>query len=814
MLVGLPRGMDVAATYTPLECLLVFRSLVALGTEEEDFISISELLKKSPLVRDCPTYDAKRLEASALRDLYLRLLRDELRSEEQNGIEDTNKSPSRKRKLPSPKLASFNDCRQYKHKLPLLVERLYGRYRDYMIKAIEEDERKYVKLQGQIKKIEKEDWDQSMLEEDEDLESNDKSEPIPPKNVVLLESSNPKHGSNVSRKPTLKLSSSDETRQLELSHNCNLNSFECNSFPKTKAQKSRTGNQTALGQKLSLQKQLPLSNSSSQNQKELSKDNLYRTPGQISPPPYVYPENNASQLTPQIHAESPQKPSSRSPAVYLSQNSSPLASSTSKNLRNEKSSSKPTKIPGKTVNVHKNTFNQELHTSSEKQLTSPCKNTPKNKISVPEKSPSPFRNNQHDKDKTLPFRSSKTSPVFPETKQLSPSRPLIKPKKIYTSPYDKEKAHKLLTPIQISSLNLNKNKVSHKAISTEPLPPKNKKSVTGYGTTWNPTPTGLTPRNFTPLSPPKMEPLSPIDKPSGLALIENILEEKFQERESSCPLKSPRNDSPCSSPSKTDLEIAFTPCAGQSLEIPIANKKPLVNNPIDSDVEIKFNTLPKPQSIDNTTADKVTAREPSKNLLSPKSPSKLKQETQPFNKSQAPATVLWTRAFPRIAAQALQDISTDKNASMFANPIKEKDAPGYRNIILRPQDLKSIRIAITAGHRAALAAAPDDLKSNATSVWLPISEELIPPKGIINYAQLEKELMRMFANAIMFNADPRRGFVPLWQDAAERYKEGAFGYSFDEDSVVKGTRDMFAAVEKKVSDLRSVERKREKSWEG
>ncbi|POS87146.1 hypothetical protein EPUL_000543 [Erysiphe pulchra] len=795
--------MDVAATYTPLECLLVFQSLVAIGTEEKDFISISELLKKSPLVRDCPTFDAKRLEASALRDLYLKLLRDELKGEEQNGYEESKKSPSRKRKLPSPKLASFDDCKQYKHKLPLLVERLYGRYRDYMIKAIKEDERNYVKLQGQIEKLEKGDWDENRLNEDESLDSNDKSEPFK-NNGVHLESSDLSNGSIFSKESALNLSQTNKMMQLELASKQASNDHECNTSLNSNADNTNSGNQFVQGQ----------ISSRTRIQGELSQDTLCRNSRQSSPLRQVRSEQKASQSISQNYSESPQKSLSKSPVAYPSQSLFPLSPSSSKNSKENKSPIKSINFQGTSINAPEKTVSQERNISSESQLTSPWKDLSKSKVSIPKTLSLSSNKIQYDKDRTLPFRPPQTSPTsIPEITPISPSQALFQPKKQYSSPYDKERAHNLATPIQISS-NSNIDLTSYTSITTDPPLHRTNISTTGYGTIWNPTPTGLTPRNFTPLPPPEMEPLSPILKSSKLTPVKKALKKKTQEGDFSLPLESIANKTPRSSPAKIDLEISHTPLVGQSLKSPIESKQSLNNESINSDVEIQVAIIPKLEDIDDTAVDELTSREPSKPPSSPRRLIKLVQEKQSDDESRAPATVLWTRAFPKIAAQALQDISTDKNASMFANPIKEKDAPGYRNIILRPQDLKSIRIAINAGHRAALAAAPDDLKPNATSVWLPISEELIPPKGIINYAQLEKELMRMFANAIMFNADPRRGLGPLLQEAAERNKEEAFGYSFDEDSIVKGTRDMFAAVEKKVSDLRSVERKREKSWTG
>jgi hypothetical protein len=209
----------------------------------------------------------------------------------------------------------------------------------------------------------------------------------------------------------------------------------------------------------------------------------------------------------------------------------------------------------------------------------------------------------------------------------------------------------------------------------------------------------------------------------------------------------------------------------------------------------------------DTTADELP-RLPSRS--GPGVKRKRASSIEPQTASEPPCHVLWTRAFPKISASALEAITGHRNASIFAAPVKERDAPGYKNLILRPQDLKSIRSAIMAGHRAASAAAPADSNPNASSVWLPISEDIIPPRGIINYSQLEKELMRMFANAVMFNADPERGFGRKWRGAGSAGGNGdPLGYEIDEDGVVKDTKHMFSDVEKIVGSLRAAERRSE-----
>jgi len=151
---------------------------------------------------------------------------------------------------------------------------------------------------------------------------------------------------------------------------------------------------------------------------------------------------------------------------------------------------------------------------------------------------------------------------------------------------------------------------------------------------------------------------------------------------------------------------------------------------------------------------------------------------------------------------------------MFSQPVKERDAPGYKSIILQPQDLKSIRSAISAGNKAGAAIVANLEDNGEQNVTLPISEDLVPPKGIVNNAQLEKELMHIFANAIMFNPDPNRGLGKLFEiipSVEESTSGAADNYDFDENRVAKDTKAMFADVEKIVEEMRSAERRSEEA---
>ncbi|KAG9565603.1 Bromodomain-containing protein, partial [Aureobasidium melanogenum] len=133
------------------------------------------------------------------------------------------------------------------------------------------------------------------------------------------------------------------------------------------------------------------------------------------------------------------------------------------------------------------------------------------------------------------------------------------------------------------------------------------------------------------------------------------------------------------------------------------------------------------------------------------------------------------RNFARISNVIINDITQHKHAGPFQKPVREKDAEGYTSIIKRPQDLKSIKAAITFGSRAINAATttssvdspavgtPSNSSSSSSLVLLDKTADLIPPRAIVNSSQLEKEVMRMFANAVMFNP----GMEGMVQDARE-----------------------------------------------
>ncbi|KAI0974742.1 hypothetical protein F4678DRAFT_349077 [Xylaria arbuscula] len=321
----------------------------------------------------------------------------------------------------------------------------------------------------------------------------------------------------------------------------------------------------------------------------------------------------------------------------------------------------------------------------------------------------------------------------------------------------------------------------------------------GHGTKWTSTPTPSTPRikevgGYFDIESPAFEPISPPIRPAQLPKTSPNAEKDTSQSVTKADT------------SKLRSRVSRIPQKAESVpgteEVP---SEPDGSAPAIKNEEATPRTLQ--EAMDTATDEAIQDR--ALGVLNSLSNKRKRQDSPLHRGSPTPAThVLWTRAFHKISMTALDQIIGHRYANMFANPIKPRLAPGYYDIILRPQDLKGIQKAITAGSKAAAAtvATMPDVDPNSPAVWLPVSIDLVPPRGIINIAQLERELIHMFANAIMYNPDPQRGlgpsFLRSYQSNSEE-GEDLRGYEFDENGVVKETLNMFAEVEKLLGDLRN-----------
>lgn len=170
----------------------------------------------------------------------------------------------------------------------------------------------------------------------------------------------------------------------------------------------------------------------------------------------------------------------------------------------------------------------------------------------------------------------------------------------------------------------------------------------------------------------------------------------------------------------------------------------------------------------------------------------------------------------------MNDVAAHKHASIFAKPLTERDAPGYKDFIYRPQDIKSIKSAIHQGSKAVAAAyealnTPNqEAESSGTGAATPSKNnglilkkttELAPPKSIVNSSQLEKELVRMFANAVMFNPTSEQTFGPAFpMQGGLSSRATSPPTEPEEGGIVRDTMEMYEDVERAVSSWRAAER--------
>lgn len=840
--------MNSATAYTALETLLLFQSLQVFGTEPNVFAQISNILKNNVLIRESAGYDPGRLSPDALRELYLQLLREELRAELEAELPN-DASPSRKRKIQPPQLPTLSDAKTYNHKLPQLVDRLYSRYKEYMIRLIRDDDARYAKTKQEIDEINRGEWDNRILEEErrknrptsEDLRRSVPRTSVQPERPVSREANLQKLAS-----PSPAPSPRPESRSEGLAISDVLNSNEPPPVPSQSEKDSiarlkngvqtlppithhRTSSTDRPHGPSPLQGQRP----PQQQQPERIWENYQAPPTQQQapqnhglpppfPPPQQYSHNqypmrapfNGSlpaphnQLPPSPRAphnpivlppltghrpgspagpldqladmaEQQQYRPSQSPLPVQHQTSAPPAPP-----QYATSGPPPAQYTPTSGSPHQQFPPQFGHQPQ------PPPNNYRASPPIPTQLPLQWQHYQQHLPPPPPHNYYPNQTPQQAAPRPFPARPeLPQPEqKQYNSPYNtgfNRMPDVKATPLPKPQL--------HKPLPTTPaVPPVIK---TGKLTLWKaavspatPGPPSVAQKDYFPES-PALEPLSP-----PLPTI-------------TVPHKSTKKDStPVIVHSHTRSRGA-TPASPKSAALWKIKQETSAQLLKLRDVPSADPSMPPPRisatptpSAGETTSDDFAVPASRKRKRSP--------ELQP---SQPPTHVLWTRNFPKISGSAIERIGAHRSASTFAKPIKDSDAPGYKNAILRPQDLKSIKAAITAGNRAglaAIAAMDTEVDKSATSVLLPISEDLVPPRGIVNNAQLEKELMRMFANAVMFNPGPERGFARLLRSGRRYGREESEEMDVDEDGVVRDARGMCKDVEVIVGELRSAEQRR------
>ena len=881
-------GPDV---HTPLESLLLFQTLHPFTADPPSFGKISDSLKNNELLRESDSFELNRLEPDSLKDLYLRLLKEEAKSESKgrDPVNQKNEQQNpRKRKLSSPLLETLDQALQYNHLLPQLVNRLYFRYRDHAIKAIEDEERKYRSLQKEIRDIGRGEPDGRS--QDQALHTRRDSRGVSSIQTLLRHDDD--ESDKAQRATTSRPTSSHELRNGLVAeahagapdHPYEPSPHSRNGMPHP-AQPAPTGTpQQAPSDYKNPPPFLPppsnfnLGNLSGSPNSDMNR----RLPPQNQPPNGVAP--SPSPRLSQTPFPGPERSSASPliggrvlppPAGMLRSSGSPtgpldaLADMAGQQYRVNPPMPSPRPLPHPVPQQHPNHlpaprgYMPTEYPYYQNQAPYHPPYQPYGQGPLPAYSHPhggiPYQGHPANAAHGSPYGN--TQAYQPPVGQY-PQHPA----------YNQNPGYYQATPIQTPQP---RNHVSRFADQHTPLsnvsarqrPPRPTPIVTSASSTkWKDvdvpgsvrpigSPVAPSSREISPISDnePLPSPQAAQTRTRGAQSLKhqqsatNSPSERVRAKSIRGTRRRGRGGRAGSVASSTIAESTRTRTRSQSV-VSQADELGMDNQPT-STRKIK----PEPSNAsghdDDTSVASQTADEARKstrrrggtvrsvdNASEPAKPSvKRKREEaailppppplpDPFSK---PGHILASRNFARISQTIMNDIIHHKVANLFAKPLTDREAPGYRDLIYRPQDLSSIKKAIGNGSKAASAAIEDLAQEGSSSVWIPESPEVIPPRGIVNSAQLEKELMRVFANAIMFNPDlpTKRGFGPAFRT---RQHTAEVGGDYDEDreeteevikgkqdvSVVKDTREMFENVEKSVSDWRNAERAAEDGGKG
>ncbi|KHN98300.1 Bromodomain protein [Metarhizium album ARSEF 1941] len=913
--------MNHPTAYTPLESLFLFQSLLTHGADTGAFVRISEILKNNALVKSDKSFDAARLAPDALQQLFLLLLREEAKNGtgsttttnatattagSSTTAADASASPApRKRKLGSPPLPALREAYEHIERVPALVDRLYARYRDTIVKEIREDEEKFATVQKHIQCLEKNENERlakaaasqnaasTLAPRDGRPNPGQSPTPAPGQAGVIKRpmSTTPVYP------PRPPSTSTVQPSVAAPSH------LQTGTTPVRPPQPSpKPPSTTASG--LQAPAGMPQPGS-----------RVPQPPGQ-PPKPALSPRPDAAaaaaalkpkEATPSaagqaaatgtLKWEKPyQPPAPQTPQTLQTSGTAAQAQPTAPINATSGASREPQQqrtpqqqgqfagplptpavaaqgrpIPGKQVLVAPQTIGQ---------LSTPVQPARPRPGGVPAVQSQPQQQQQQQQQHNP--RPISTTPVIPPSRPFPPQPAQQTPRPIAAASPTPQKgvtvptiAPQKWTPAQAAQQQrtrrpspsaspgplAQKDKGNTTPYNTQPPPPRpaipehiirqaaaaqaaaaaatpNAKKISpvtaapstpgattpmaaltrGFGTKWASHSTPSTPRPITaePES-PAYEPVSP--PPRDTSILSDTPRSSSKRDLPKGGLKTgvarPRGRPPRSSHGGRGMST--TPSISgtrRSQSVASQADELAMDHPISS-TRIKREILT-PRHIEetgDTTADEsVYGRT---NMATPGSASsrlakRKRQESPPHVPTAPPTQVLWTRGFTKVSSSALDQISSHRDANMFATGVRERDAPNYRQIVLQPQDITSVRAAIKQGNKAAIQAAgslPGGDPGTA-SVLLPISEDLVPPKGIVNSAQLERELVHMFCNAIMYNPDPDRGPGPAFLKRSRDEEEEVVGYHLDENGVVKNTRSMFVEVEKLLGDLRSAEKDR------
>ncbi|EFQ99209.1 hypothetical protein MGYG_02223 [Nannizzia gypsea CBS 118893] len=812
--------MPSLSSYTPFESLLFFQSLATLKSRPDSFAPVSELLRNNPFVQQDVKYDANRLSPQALEELYTTLLVDGFRSSDDEASDHSHSAQeaSNLKKRKHAQAAQDGTARSHSAAMPDLVDRLYARYKERVTREIRREEQRYAEIKDEIRR----------LEAGEDLQK-------PP--VTIGSNVAPRSGVSVPAvAATAAAPPKPELAREKVLGRIPQESVQVPSQTPTTAgtpQGIRTVQPTA-GPPASTAPQeapipsaynlkpAPLASPAQQQQQQQQQQPPTQTPPPVSAPgASIYP--NIQPFPPPVHptttATSQSTYQTTTPPVPLArvpqtqQPPPPLPPNTTWN----RTPQIPSKAVPQTVKFQPLLTPQTIPQSSYGHGS--ARSTPK-------------PGNQA-RSKTTPTPKPLAPNIDKPSIPLAQNPPLSAPPAITPTAGGASTPTPLPTTAQptttpdATALEKLKAQLPSFAQSIGRRPPRPSLVTSSGNTPWKiPGPISLPNEPGSPER-PKSADISPISdralSPSGQEDVEQWAGQgarrKLDLSGGAAPRESPKHAGDAASPG--NLPSGRPRTRGQSI----------ASRGEDTGRHIK-NELPS-TPVGITGDDMDTGHYRAKRKRSPSGSFSLGHEQRPSDWLRDSQYVMCSRTFGRTCGPIMNDVAAHKYASIFAKPLTNRDAPGYRDLIYRPQDIKSIKSAIHQGSRAVAAASEATQSAEETppvttaSASTPAatasgaaapspksnvllatkSAELLPPKGIVNSSQLEKELIRMFANAIMFNPTPDHTFgpaFPMRTDSSSR--EGTRSAEPDEGGIINDTLEMYEDVEKAISTWRSAER--------
>lgn len=850
---------SLPTAYTPLESLLLFQALRAGGVEPSSFSRISEQLKSIPLVQNDPSYDPGRLSPDALRQLYLDLLKEEARRDVDrqlnNGTQPAangDASPgSRKRKAPSPHLPTIHEAAQHSHLIPQLVTRLYTRYRENTVKDIREHERKYDQLAREVREIEAGKWDERLWRQRAKSATGSPQPPVSAHTQLPLD--------DLDRTQTRAAATPSQTSPPRAAEPAlPTNPFSQAKIDAVMNHGPESDNNAATHRRASSNTTLPPLSEMAPHSPRYSIPPRMSQPGpngfQPSPPsaqPVPFPPHHAHPSanalgSPQVQnstarqASSPRAvlppppgmpvpphlPSSPAATTVASPQSYQAQSRMSVGHAVPQPAHEPQQTGATPIRTQQSTQSPSLQVSTGHYQQQPYHDhrtsyLPSSANQPPQSYPvqgphgggymlPPFQVTPQD-----PAKSNQHAPVPQYRPQQSPTHATIPA--MYPQQSQQQQQHYLPNapatgprPHPQSTQELMSGVLA--ALATPPRQQRQPVWKIEKGSPPNQTPGSPTRPAVEPLSPHLARAPSPLRKgPFGRKSDRAAVEQSATQQRR--PLRRShyaRDGSVASSTVDGSMRATRSVSVSSAVDVTPA---------LEDRLSTKRRVKPEPSTpaidqeddADQTTASGVLTRKrrgtlqsatqalPSSKRRRRHSPDAGREEADLPDPALRSNTVVATRNFAKMSSVIMNEINSHKHGSRFAQPVRDRDADGYSAFVKRPQDLKSIRSAITHGARAIVAAtasavagssppasssatpsAATGLKGAEPTVELERTADLIPPRAVVNGVQLEKEVMRMLANAVMFNPG--------------------------EDGMVADTREMFADVEAKITEWRGAER--------